>query len=160
MRDTVPPRRGCHVDGEGRSLRGGPRLRAESRCSVFSRTSRGLSVGEMTSTASSGAPGQKLAVSPVAWKRSLETNAASGARTVSGSVSSRKPVSAPKATPQPVSEACASSSLPIQTAMRPCLAPAAGAQLPTGRCQTASSGIGKCFGLPVGVLLSGPVDAL
>src|SRR5262249_2329553 len=73
--------------------------------SAFASTSAKVSPGEITSATKSGAPGQYLSVRPTASARSEAMNAASGARTVSGLRVKRKPVSAAKVTPAPLSRA-------------------------------------------------------
>src|SRR5439155_13974857 len=73
---------------------------AASHAATFLSISRMVSVGDSTSTARSGAPGQNVVGRPDAGKRSRRMKAISGARTVSGLLVSLNPVSAPTTTPR------------------------------------------------------------
>ena len=73
---------------------------AASHSCTFSSTDSGRSLGESTSTARSGAKGMCLSGFVISGSRSARTNATSGPRTVSGSRSIKKPVSAAKAAPR------------------------------------------------------------
>ena len=78
----------------------------------------------MTSTTRSGAPGQYPSTSACRAKRSRETKATSGARTVSGVVAKRKPVSAAYTTPSRWARTDPLSDVKRFIAIRPCLCPA------------------------------------
>ena len=76
------------------------RVPAASQCSALASTSVRRSLGDTTSTARSGGPGQWILGIPAGGIRALATKATSGARTVSGSEASLKPVSAAKTMPR------------------------------------------------------------
>lgn len=82
--------------------RGRPTSRVCDQDSTEVEAKAQVSSSEMTSATKSGAPGQYRSVRSTDSARSEATNAALGARTVSGSRSSRKPVSAANVIPASV----------------------------------------------------------